>query len=37
MEARVTWVLVAGLGGCPMWVRYGLIGFAALTLVAASL
>jgi hypothetical protein len=23
------WVLVAGLGGCPMWVRYGLIGFAA--------
>src|SRR5215472_6039203 len=40
MEARVMlnpWVLVAGLGGCPMWVRYGLIGFAAAILVAASL
>jgi len=28
------WVLVAGLGGC---LRYGLIGFAAAILVAASL
>ena len=33
----LVWVLVAGLGGWPMLVRYGLIGFAALTLVAASL